>query len=100
MLVATWPLVVNDTTGKSALYIYRSNVAGQAPLLAGWYVSGYSTSPPPGTAGSGGSFITYEQDGLAPGTYNYSIQVASSYAGTTTVSSDATTPLELSVIEI
>ena len=101
MITATWPRVFNSTSGVSALGIFRTATANGTPRVGSWYVAGDSTSPVPGANGSGGSYVTFEPGGLAAGTYTYTFQLARyGTTGTSTVSADSTTPVELSIIEI
>lgn len=99
MIVVTFPKGQN-TVGQFGGYIYRSNVSNQAPLLAGWYIAGDSTSPVAGAGGQGNSYICFEAGGLPPGTYNWSFQIKSLAGGTSSVSGNTSTPCEIAIIEI
>lgn len=101
MVIGTWPIVTNPN-GQSAIGLFQSVTDGGATAtgaLATWKVSGDSSSAVQGATGSGGSYVTYIPGGLAAGVYNFSFQLYS-YAGTSTAQANATTPLEISVIEI
>lgn len=101
MITATWPLISNPL-GRSALAVFRTLTNNGTPRLSSWWIAGDNSAAVSGATGSGGSFVLYEKDGLDPGVYNYSIQFATGYNGTSTstMNCDTVTPLELAVIEI
>jgi hypothetical protein len=96
MITATWNQAQNSA-GCLLMAISRSGTA-----LAQWLQAGDSTSPSAGAQGQGGSFVTYEPNGLAAGTYTWTLQFRSTFAykGTSYILADATTPIEIAVIEI
>lgn len=101
MVVATFPRATNSVTGVSAMGIWRTATANGTPRIGSWYIAGDNTSPTPGAGGSGGSYVTYEKGGLPAGVYTYTIQFARyGTSGTSVISADTTTPLELTVTEI
>lgn len=96
MLTATWNQA-NNSAGVLVMCIARSG-----SILGQWVQAGDQSSPAPGAEGQGGTFVTYEPNGLAAGTYTWTLQFRSSatYRGTSYIIADTTTPIELAVIEI
>jgi hypothetical protein len=80
---------------------YRSNVSNSGPLLMQWAISGDKT-PADANAGGGGTYVIYEKDGLNPGVYNFSFQIAvwAGFGGSATVTGTPTYPNEIAVLEV
>lgn len=98
MIVVTW-YKAEATSGSLAGSIRRANANNAAPEVASWYMAGDATAPATGSGGGGGTFVTFEPDGLAPGTYSWSFQIKA-FSGTAYIRANATTPAEITVIEL
>lgn len=103
MLVTAWRRGDNPSSKFSA-YVFRSAINGSAANNAGtmisqWVLSG-DNGGAVGSQGQGGSFVTFEPDGLPAGQYGYSFQIDAPNGGTSTVRADAATPVEITIVEL
>lgn len=100
-LAATWPQAANSS-GFFYGAIFRSNVSGQAPRITNWAIAGDSTSPVAGAQGQGGTFVTYEPDGLPAGVYSWSFQIVChpTLRGTSVLRAYTDQPIEIAVVEL
>lgn len=85
------------TTGGGTLgYIYRSNTNNSGPREVGWWF-GTSTDS---ASGGGGTFFAIVRNGLAAGTYDWSVQVSAPYGGSGIWEAGTTTPFTIMVTEL
>lgn len=89
MAIATWKDAGNPGNNDHFPgYIYRSNTNNSGPLMGAWQI---------GTIG--GTFVVFERNGLAAGTYDFSFQITAP-SGTSTLQASATTPISIAIIEL
>lgn len=67
---------LRNSQGISEAAIFRTTISNATPLLERWPVTGWDTSKPTAEGGSGGSRSILDLN-LAPGTYNWSLQIRS-----------------------
>lgn len=77
------------------LAIFRSNANNSGPKQVEW---GAGTTGQ--TFAGGGTFFSVERNGLAAGTYNFSVQAKSNSGQQITIAGDATTPITIQAIEM
>jgi hypothetical protein len=103
ILVAKWSLIENSGYGAAFIAFCQSatNNVGQ---LFGWTAAGDASYPSPGSQGQGGSATYVYPNGLASGTYAWSVQFSSfAFAptpGTSSIHADANSKFTLDVIEL
>lgn len=94
MYVATWQQADNDS-GIGVACIARNATAGGGPVLGRTFIA-----QSPGSTGNGGSIVAFERGGLPANTYDFSIQLRTGGSGRVYMYADATTPIQLSIIEL
>lgn len=97
MLAASWDAMEN-TGSTSYVAIFRSASNNSGPILARTQVISSTAG-----AGPGGQILAFERDGLAAGSYDFSLQVrvVSASANTKTrVQGSALAPIQLTVVEL
>ncbi len=91
MFTALWQRANNGNQGFVAS-VFRSNTPDSGPQISRFYMTG--------DGNSGASLVCFEKEGLAPGTYDFSLQVRALTAGAITITGDGTQPIQLSVAEL
>lgn len=74
---------VRNANGLSEVAIFRTTTSNGTPLLDRWQVEGWDTSKSTSEGGSGGSRSIIDLN-LAPGTYNWSLQIRAWSNGSST----------------
>ena len=104
MIQVVWSRAYNSN-GYFYGRIMRSSTpsaSGQGTIVRGWSITGDYSEAREGAGGGGGTVYALETNGLAPGIYSWSFQIAlsASILGTATVQGNPTSPTEISVMEI
>lgn len=91
-----------NTLGYFYGAIFRSAVNNSGTRIGGWAITGANRSGQHPDEGGGGSTFALERDGLPPGVYDWSFQIAtqSLIGGTSTVQGNPTSPNSISILEL
>ena len=93
---AAWRETANTANASFSMGIFRSATNNSGPLMAHWGSGTFG-----GDFSGGGAFWALERNGLAAGTYSFSLQIHSNDAGgTSRVYGNSLQPITLSVSEM
>lgn len=85
-----------NTVGAFSIGIFRSATNNSGPLMSNWL-----SGPASDANAGGGAFWTLERNGLAAGTYSFSLQIHSnSVGGTSTLRGSSIQPITIAISEM
>lgn len=104
MVTVTWSRAY-ATTGYFYGRIHRHSGApasNSGTTLMQWAINGDKRGEDPASRGGGGTYVTYEPQGLPAGVYGFSFQtyINPAHSGTATVTGSAGFPSQIAVVEL